>query len=57
MEGCERMEAFDVSQCRNLTPWLEDGGREKVWEKRPEVRFCVWAGETGGWMAGEGNRP
>jgi F-box/leucine-rich repeat protein 7 len=25
-EGCHQLETFDVSQCKNLGPWLEDGG-------------------------------
>ncbi|KAJ9260114.1 hypothetical protein DTO207G8_811 [Paecilomyces variotii] len=25
-EGCNQLETFDVSQCKNLTPWLERGG-------------------------------
>ncbi|KAI9371647.1 cyclic nucleotide-binding domain protein [Aspergillus egyptiacus] len=25
-DGCAQLEAFDVSQCKNLTPWLESGG-------------------------------
>jgi F-box/leucine-rich repeat protein 7 len=49
VEGCESLVAFDVSQCRNLTPWIEGGGREKIWRTGREVRFAVWAGEEGGW--------
>ncbi|KAH8423218.1 cyclic nucleotide-binding domain protein [Aspergillus melleus] len=25
-DGCNQLESFDVSQCKNLLPWLEDGG-------------------------------
>ncbi|KAJ5774299.1 hypothetical protein N7457_009195 [Penicillium paradoxum] len=25
-EGCHQLKIFDVSQCKNLAPWLEDGG-------------------------------
>ncbi|KAJ5163254.1 Leucine-rich repeat cysteine-containing subtype [Penicillium coprophilum] len=25
-EGCHQLRIFDVSQCKNLGPWLEDGG-------------------------------
>ncbi|KAJ5574325.1 uncharacterized protein N7459_008752 [Penicillium hispanicum] len=25
-EGCHQLQSFDVSQCKNLIPWLEDGG-------------------------------
>lgn len=28
-EGCDQLEFFDVSQCKNLTPWLEEGGYEQ----------------------------
>jgi F-box/leucine-rich repeat protein 7 len=28
-EGCDQLEFLDVSQCKNLTPWLEDGGYEQ----------------------------
>lgn len=28
-EGCDKLESFDVSQCKNLTPWLEAGGPSK----------------------------
>lgn len=28
-DGCTQLEAFDVSQCKNLTPWLEAGGTQK----------------------------
>jgi F-box/leucine-rich repeat protein 7 len=26
-DGCQHLEYFDVSQCKNLTPWLEFGGQ------------------------------
>lgn len=26
LEGCTELETFDVSQCRNLLPWIEEGG-------------------------------
>ncbi|KAE8146438.1 hypothetical protein BDV25DRAFT_162444 [Aspergillus avenaceus] len=28
-DGCNQLESFDVSQCKNLTTWLEDGGPVK----------------------------
>ncbi|PLN86249.1 cyclic nucleotide-binding domain protein [Aspergillus taichungensis] len=28
-DGCNQLESFDVSQCKNLTPWIEDGGSDK----------------------------
>ncbi|KAB8270771.1 hypothetical protein BDV30DRAFT_160747 [Aspergillus minisclerotigenes] len=32
-DGCNQLESFDVSQCKNLTPWLEDGGHFKYQNK------------------------
>lgn len=29
VEGCHKLEAFDVSQCKNLLKWLESGGVER----------------------------
>ncbi|CBF77364.1 protein fbxA [Aspergillus nidulans FGSC A4] len=28
-DGCTQLKAFDVSQCKNLVPWLESGGTQK----------------------------
>lgn len=28
-DGCNQLESFDVSQCKNLTPWIEDRGPDK----------------------------
>ncbi|KAL2812885.1 hypothetical protein BJX63DRAFT_443316 [Aspergillus granulosus] len=28
-DGCTQLDAFDVSQCKNLIPWLEAGGTQK----------------------------
>ena len=45
VEGCHRLEAFDVSQCKNLIGWLDSGGMDRV---RPGVRFeTVAGGERG----------
>ncbi|MCJ1439413.1 hypothetical protein MMC27_008807 [Xylographa pallens] len=30
VEGCQKLEAFDVSQCKNLSMWLETGGMQRV---------------------------
>ena len=30
VDGCSYLEVFDVSQCKNLTGWLEGGGVERV---------------------------
>ena len=43
VEGCHKLQAFDVSQCKNLVPWLDSGGLRRV---RPGVRFNIVAG---GW--------
>lgn len=32
VEGCTVLETFDVSQCKNLAPWLRAGGIEKCRE-------------------------
>ena len=29
VEGCNRLEMFDVSQCKNLQRWLDAGGEER----------------------------
>ncbi|KAI9812962.1 MAG: hypothetical protein M1832_006441 [Thelocarpon impressellum] len=46
VEGCHNLEAFDVSQCKNLARWLEEGGVERchrIWKR--DVRFEVVAGD------------
>ncbi|KAI9883444.1 MAG: DNA mismatch repair protein [Watsoniomyces obsoletus] len=48
VEGCHRLEMFDVSQCKNLQRWLDAGGIQrcrKVWKRN--VRFEVVAGDGG----------
>ncbi|KAF7592715.1 hypothetical protein BBP40_012546 [Aspergillus hancockii] len=35
-DGCNQLESFDVSQCKNLTPWLEDDGPLKY---QPKISF------------------
>jgi hypothetical protein len=52
VEGCELLVDFDVSQCRNLTGWVEAGGREEIKQRtgRP-LEFAVFAGEKGGWKS------
>ncbi|KAI9684158.1 MAG: hypothetical protein M1829_003428 [Trizodia sp. TS-e1964] len=47
VEGCHNLEVFDVSQCKNLTPWLDLGGVEKcrkLW--RRNLRFEIVASAT-----------
>lgn len=41
VEGCHKLQAFDVSQCKNLGRWLESGGVERFAKR---VRFEVVAG-------------
>jgi F-box/leucine-rich repeat protein 7 len=41
VEGCHKLQAFDVSQCKNLGRWLESGGIEKFAQR---VRFETVAG-------------
>ncbi|PGG97922.1 hypothetical protein AJ79_09035 [Helicocarpus griseus UAMH5409] len=33
VEGCNMLRAFDVSQCKNLTPWLEYGWHRRYGDK------------------------
>ena len=40
VEGCQKLEDFDVSQCKNLTTWLNSGGLRRV---RKGVSFNVIA--------------
>jgi F-box/leucine-rich repeat protein 7 len=35
-EGCHQLRIFDVSQCKNLGPWLEDGGAVRY---QPRIEF------------------
>lgn len=28
-EGCSRLQSFDISQCKNVTSWLDEGGQAK----------------------------
>lgn len=32
-EGCHNLSVFDVSQCKNLSPWLEAGEAAKYGDK------------------------
>ena len=43
VEGCTKLEAFDVSQCKNLSRWLESGGMHKFSDR---VRFDTVAGRS-----------
>ena len=33
IDGCLQLRAFDVSQCKNLNAWLENGGVERFADK------------------------
>ena len=33
VEGCHKLHQFDVSQCKNLTPWLNKGGKFRYGNK------------------------
>jgi len=51
VEGCQKLKLFDVSQCKNLLPWLDAGNMRKYNRK---IRFeTVSCGpktkEVGGW--------
>ena len=41
VDGCHKLEAYDVSQCKNLLMWLDSGGISRV---RKGVRFETVAG-------------
>ncbi|PQE29912.1 cyclic nucleotide-binding domain-containing protein [Rutstroemia sp. NJR-2017a WRK4] len=48
VEGCTKLELFDVSQCKNLRGWLEGGGVERCkgrWTregKKDDLVFWTW---------------
>ncbi|SMR41414.1 unnamed protein product [Zymoseptoria tritici ST99CH_1E4] len=53
VEGCRFLEVLDVSQCKNLRPWLERGGVGRVNNgKGRRVRFETVA--DGSWRGGGG---
>ena len=57
VEGCHKLELFDVSQCKNLQRWLEGGGVQrsrKVWKRK--VEFEVVAGDLDRYSAFRGIR-
>ena len=39
-EGCHQLQSFDVSQCKNLLPWLEDGSHMRY---QPRIYFEIVA--------------
>lgn len=51
MEGCRDLEVFDVSQCKNLSRWLEAGGVQMVRQRGRRVKFETVA--DGRWRVGQ----
>ena len=52
VDGCRDLELFDVSQCKNLVPWIRAGGMQVVKQRGCKARFEVvadgtWRGEGG----------
>ena len=43
VDGCTKLEMFDVSQCKNLQKWLDSGGEDRSRKKygRAKLRFEV----------------
>lgn len=35
-EGCHQLQVFDVSQCKNLISWLDEGGAKRY---KPRIKF------------------
>ncbi|KAJ9622037.1 hypothetical protein H2203_006918 [Taxawa tesnikishii (nom. ined.)] len=50
VDGCRNLEVFDVSQCKNLSPWLMRGGIQAVRRRGCKTRFDVVA--NGSWRTG-----
>jgi F-box/leucine-rich repeat protein 7 len=57
VEGCRYLEMFDVSQCKNLRPWLDRGGIQRVNGRAMgrNIKFDVVA--DGSWRSGGGVKP
>lgn len=51
VEGCRDLELFDVSQCKNLSRWLDAGGVDAVRSRGRKCRFEVVA--DGKWRTGK----
>ncbi|CAD0053366.1 unnamed protein product [Aureobasidium pullulans] len=47
VDGCPHLQLFDVSQCKNLLPWLRGGGVQAVRQRGCKARFEVVA--DGSW--------
>lgn len=46
VEGCQKLKLLDVSQCKNLQPWLVSGGVERYRATGREVEFVVVSSGT-----------
>ncbi|OAL38975.1 hypothetical protein AYO20_01726 [Fonsecaea nubica] len=46
VEGCQKLKLFDVSQCKNLQPWLVSGGIERWRSMGRDVEFIVVSSGT-----------
>ena len=46
LHGCRSLEVFDVSQCKNLTPWLASGGIQAARNGGCKTRFELIADGT-----------
>lgn len=46
VEGCRSLEGLDVSQCRNLTSWIDMGGIEEVRSRGCDTKFGLVADGT-----------
>lgn len=46
VEGCVKIDFFDVSQCRNLAGWVASGGQERTRAKyKRDVQFLTVAAD------------
>jgi len=41
VEGCQKLKLLDVSQCKNLQPWLVSGGVERWRSSGRDIEFIV----------------
>ena len=46
VEGCHKLRVFDVSQCKNLQPWLQRGGVKKWKTLGRDVHFEIVSSGT-----------
>lgn len=55
VDGCRSLHTFDVSQCKNLRPWLDRGGIQRVNNpaRGRNIRFETVA--DGSWRTGSGH--